>query len=66
MGLWAAQIALADLSDGIVAYWPLDDEVNDAVGSHDGALVGGASLDAASFAAIVAAARASMDADDAC
>lgn len=32
----------------------------------DGALVGGASLDAASFAAIVAAARASMDADDAC
>jgi triosephosphate isomerase len=30
----------------------------------DGALVGGASLDAASFAAIVAAARASMDADD--
>lgn len=32
----------------------------------DGALVGGASLDAASFAAIVAAARASLDADDAC
>ena len=42
LGLWTAQTALGDLSEGIVAYWPLDSDANDAVGSHDGEFVGGA------------------------
>jgi hypothetical protein len=35
---------LADITSDIVAYWPLDDNANDAIGGHDGALVGGASF----------------------
>ncbi|MFC1718275.1 LamG domain-containing protein, partial [Candidatus Poribacteria bacterium] len=39
-----ATISMADLTDGLVAYWPLDDDTKDAAGNHDGILGSGASL----------------------
>ena len=39
----AAGIAnAADVKSGLLAYWPLDGDVKDSVGGHDGVLVGGA------------------------
>ena len=32
----------ADITSKLLAYWPLDDDVEDSVGDHDGDLVGGA------------------------
>lgn len=42
--IFSATFSLADLTDGLVGYWPLDGDANDAVGTHDGVLVGGASF----------------------
>jgi len=40
MGL--AALSVADITDGLVGYWPLDDAVKDEAGKHDGKLDGGA------------------------
>ena len=40
MGL--ATLSVADITDGLVGYWPLDDAVKDEAGKHDGKLDGGA------------------------
>jgi len=37
-------VSVADLTDGLIAYWPFNGDTNDAFGDHDGVLVGGASL----------------------
>jgi hypothetical protein len=34
--------SMADITEGLVGYWPLDDSVKDEVGKHDGKLEGGA------------------------
>ncbi len=41
---FSAIVSMADLTEGLIGYWPLDGEANDAVGDHDGVLVGGASF----------------------
>mgnify|MGYP002035802529 FL=1 len=35
-------LSMADITEGLVGYWPLDDSVKDEVGKHDGKLEGGA------------------------
>ena len=42
--LFASTILMADLTDGLVAYWPLNSNTKDAVGNHDGKLGSGAKL----------------------
>ena len=39
-----ATISMADLTSGLVAYWPMDGDAKDAAGSHDGVLGAGASF----------------------
>lgn len=34
----------ADFTEGLIAYWPLDDDVTDNIGNHNGTLIGGASF----------------------
>ncbi len=41
-GLIAGVVNAADVSSNLLAYWPLDKDVKDVVGGHDGNLVGGA------------------------
>ena len=33
--------SMADIAEGLVGYWPLDDSVKDEVGKHAGKLEGG-------------------------
>jgi hypothetical protein len=42
IGLTVGITYAADVSSDILVYWPLDDDVKDSIGSHDGKLVGGA------------------------
>jgi hypothetical protein len=42
--VFSATFSIADLTDGLVGYWPLDGDANDAAGNHDGVLMGGASF----------------------
>ena len=44
VGLTIGIAHAADISSNLVAYWPLDGDVNDTVGGHNGSLVGGASF----------------------
>lgn len=41
---YSAILSMADLTEGLVGYWPLDGDADDAVGNHGGVLVGGASF----------------------
>jgi hypothetical protein len=40
----SATFSMADLSEDLVGYWPLDGDADDSVGDHNGILVGGASF----------------------
>ena len=42
VGLTIGIAHAADIDSDLVAYWPLDGDVNDTVGGHNGSLVGGA------------------------
>jgi hypothetical protein len=42
--LFSSTVVMADLTEGLIALWPLDDDANDIIGGHDGNLVGGASF----------------------
>lgn len=42
--MFTCSITMAALTDGLVAYWPLDSNTKDAVGDHDGILGGDAKL----------------------
>ncbi len=39
---FSAAVSAADLAEGVIAHWPLDGDVKDSIGGHDGKLVGGA------------------------
>ena len=41
-GLIAVTANAADITSDLLAYWPLDGDVEDSIGDHDGNLVGGA------------------------
>jgi len=40
----SATVSMADLTEGLVGYWPLDGDADDPVGEHNGTLIGGASF----------------------
>jgi len=40
--LFAGNVVNADLSEGLIAYWPLNGDAGDIIGGHNGQLVGGA------------------------
>lgn len=42
--LFPVAVLMADLTEGLVGYWPLDGDADDYVGDHDGVLMGGASF----------------------
>ena len=33
--------SVANLQDGLINYWPLDGDVTDSIGKHDGEVIGG-------------------------
>ena len=41
-GLIAITANAVDITSNLLAYWPLDGDVEDSIGNHDGSLVGGA------------------------
>ncbi|MFQ6043024.1 MAG: LamG domain-containing protein [Candidatus Poribacteria bacterium] len=42
--VFSTAVSIANLAEGLVAYWPLDGDANDNIGGHDGKLMGGASF----------------------